>query len=113
VLVGEPEATAELIEQLFAEATGEPVPIRGLEGGAAIAPNVVSLLVGDRVVIHEQPEGRILALDATGSQIWLQLGGWETSSDIDLTGPVVAPFVQQLAELGLVLKADGPSGGPS
>lgn len=102
VLVGEPDETAELIEELFAEAEPEPLPVRELTPGGAVADNVVSLLVGDRVVIHEQPEGRILALDAMGSQIWLQLGGWESSAAIDLAGPVVAPFVQQLAELGLV-----------
>lgn len=116
VLVGDPEATAELIEELFDVPQPEPLPIRVLEGGAAIATNVVSLLVGDRVVIHEQPEGRILALDAMGSQIWLQLGGWETSPDIDLFGPVVAPFVHQLTELGLVQQrspGDAQSGGPT
>jgi len=61
----------------------------------------VSVQIADRVVIHQQPEGHILALDQPATQVWLELGGWQTSEDVDLAAPVVAPFVEQLVGLGL------------
>jgi hypothetical protein len=106
--VGDPEGTADLIERLFDDAAVEPLPVEELEDGAAINPNLVTLLIGDRVVMHEQPEGRIIALDSAASQIWLTLGGWPATQEVDLEGPVVAPFVAQLAALGLL--RDGEAG---
>lgn len=102
VVVGDPEKTAETIERLFDEPAVSPLGVRELCDGTAVNPNVVSVLVGDRTVIHEQPEGRILALDEPGTEVWLKLGGWASGEDINLNGPVVAPFVQQLESLGLI-----------
>lgn len=101
ITVGEPAETARLIERLFDQAPTPPLPVEVLENGTSIRPNVRSVMIGDRVVIHEQPEGRILALDEPGSQVWLKIGGWAPAPDIDLDGPVVSRFVQQLEALGL------------
>jgi hypothetical protein len=102
LLIGDHELTADHIEDLAEAAEVAPLPVQELEDGAGVAANVVSLLVGDRAVIHVQPEGQILALDAMASQIWLNLGGWPASQVVDLEEPYVASFVQQLAGLGLV-----------
>lgn len=102
VIVGDPEATADHIEQLFEAPPPARLPVREMRGGPYVKENIVSVLVGDRVVIHQQPDGAILALDPPGTQVWLVLGGWEADDQVDLRGPVVAPFVDQLVALGLV-----------
>jgi hypothetical protein len=100
--LGGPVDTAELIEQLFEQARPDPLPVEVMDDGTFVRPNVRSVLIGDRVVIHEQPEGRILALDQPGTQVWMKLGGWLPGLDIDLHGPVIAQFVQQLHAFGLI-----------
>ena len=102
LLIGEQELTVDHIEELAAGAEVTPLPVDELEGGSGVPDNVVSVLIGDRVVIHVQPEGQILALDPMATQIWLNLGGWPASQVVDLDEPYVASFVQQLAGLGLV-----------
>jgi hypothetical protein len=102
VIVSTPDGTVAEIEQLFARSAPDVLEVEELVGGERVEPNVVSLLIGDRVVIHGPPEGPILALDPAGSEVWLQIGGWQTTSHIDLRGPMVAPFVQQLIDLRLV-----------
>jgi hypothetical protein len=102
VVVADAEETVELIERLFDAPAATPVAVQVLEAGERIRPHALSVLVGDHVVIHEQPAGRILALDQVASQVWLALGGRPTTQDIDLDGPVVAPFVANLVALDLV-----------
>ena len=102
ILLGDPTSTVAEIERLFLLPAESPMPIEELPGRGRIPSKVLSILIGDRVVIHEQPEGHVLALDPTATQVWLNLGGWAVSETIDLNGPVVAPFVQQLVDLGLV-----------
>ncbi len=100
--VGSPESTADVIERLSEQPSPVPLPVEELHDGIRMSPQVVSLLLDDRAVIHRQPEGHVLALDAMASRIWLKLGGWDAATDIDFDGPVVKPFVDQLRSLGLL-----------
>lgn len=102
VLIGAPDATAAHLEDLFQAPPSPPLPVRTFHGGVHIKDEVTSIVIGDRVVIHQPPDGAVLALDAAGTQVWLALGGWEPNEDIDLRGPVVAPFVDQLVAVGIV-----------
>lgn len=102
VTVGPLAETAAEIERLFdLEPTTHTVDALP-SGRGPVLPNVRSVLIGDRVVLHELPEGRIVALDEAGTQIWLQLGGWATSENIDLKAPVVSAFIGQLEHLGML-----------
>jgi ABC-type Fe3+-hydroxamate transport system substrate-binding protein len=76
--------------------------VRELTDGRHVPGHVGSVLIGERVVIHERPEGRIVALDEAATAIWLHLGGWSANDSLDLAGPVVADFVRQLVALGFV-----------
>lgn len=102
LLAGTPDSTADLIEGLIAEHDHEPKVVAELSESVHICADVVTVQLGDRVVIHELESGRILALDAMATRIWLKIGDWMAADDIDLAGPVVAPFVDQLRSLGLV-----------
>lgn len=107
IFIGDPSDTVAEIERLFEAPVGALVEVQALsEGSTRIAKNVVSVLIGDRAVVHELPEGRILALDAAATQIWLNLGEWPAAETIDLTGPVVKSFVGQLGQLGLVNRSE-------
>jgi hypothetical protein len=102
---GTPEATVDEIEQLFRLDPVEPEEVAVLPSSPAFSPGVVSVTIGDRVVIHDTVSGRILALDAGGTRVWRQLGGWCDDDGIDVDGPVIGPFVAQLRELGVVAGA--------
>ena len=41
-------------------------------------------------------------------QIWLNLGEWPGAEKVDLSGPVVASFIEQLTQLGLVVERKSP-----
>ncbi|MGH9085223.1 MAG: hypothetical protein ACRDYW_07190, partial [Acidimicrobiales bacterium] len=101
VVLGDPDRTADLLEALFDGEAPEALGVIERSAAGRIEDNVVSVQIGDRLVAHEQPEGRIIALDPAATQIWLALGEWE-HAEIDLGGPVVAPFVDQLVAMGLV-----------
>jgi hypothetical protein len=102
--LGAPSETAEQIEKLFQL---EPVgfDVAPLPPSSGFSPGVVSVTIGDRVVVHEQGSGRIFALDAGGARVWRQLGGWNGGGEIDVDGPVIAPFVAQLRSLGVLAGA--------
>ncbi len=102
VQIGDPEATGDLIEELAAAPASDALPVVEIGVAGRLRPHVVSVLIDDRVVIHEPPEGSILALDPMATQIWLTLAGRNHEEPIDLEGPVVARFVEQLVALGLV-----------
>jgi len=106
VVLGTPSQTTDLIEELFAQSPLEPFPVDVLGPSAAMAPGVVSVKIGDRVVVHHMGTGTIFALDAAASNVWEQLGGWR-NHEIDVHGPVVGAFVVQLRTLGVF--ADGPT----
>lgn len=109
IFIGAPNDTVVEIERLFEMPPGERLDVQQLpQGGPRIPANVTSVLVGDRAVVHELPEGRILALDATATQIWLNLGDWPAAEKVDLRGPVVASFIGQLLQLGLVTGEPAP-----
>ncbi len=100
VTVGPPDVTAELIENETMPAGS--LEVRELPPSDSVAASVVSVTIGDRVVIHDVESGRILALDEPATEVWMQIGGWAHSDHIDLRGPVIAPFVAQLDALGLL-----------
>lgn len=102
IVLGSPTATVTEVERLFDEPLPAPLPVEQLPQGGAIRPDVTTVLVGDRAVVHEHPEGRIFAFDTAATEIWLTLGEWEVAAAVDLEGPVVREFVDQLATLGLV-----------
>jgi hypothetical protein len=100
---GTPEATADVIETLFALDPVDPVDVCVLPPSVAFNPGVVSVAVGDRTVVHDTSSGRIFALDAGGTRVWCRLGGWTVDDGIDVDGPVIAPFVAQLRALGVLV----------
>lgn len=105
VTVGSPELTADLVEQLFAEPASPDVEVVEFPFSANIADGVVSVQVGDAVVVHEQRNGGVFALDAAGARVWRHVGGWTVDEAIDVDGPMVAPFVRQLRSLGVLVGA--------
>lgn len=101
VTAGTPEATADHIDALFDSAPVDPMPVTVLPSTEAVSPGVVTVAVGDRVVVHETASGRVFALDEAGAQVWRQIGGWG-DMEIDVEGPVVRRFVAQLRALGVL-----------
>ena len=100
--VGTPAATADHIEALFRLDRPTPLDVELRTPSPVIPAHVVSVVVGDRTVVHDQRSGRIFALDAAATRIWEHLGGWRPDPSIDLAGPGVAPFVAQLRALGVL-----------
>lgn len=100
--LGSPERTATAITELFSAPPVPPTTVTSLGSGGRVRRNVVSLLVGDRVVIHEQPAGRVVALDRIGSEVWLTLRGIPGADPVDLSRPQFAAFVDQLAGMGFI-----------
>ena len=68
----------------------------------ACSPGVTTVGIGDRVVVHNTATGQIFALDEGGTRVWPQLGGWATDGEIDIEGPVIASFVTQLRNFGVL-----------
>jgi hypothetical protein len=102
--VGTPTETVELIDELAGLDPVEPMDVTVLPASPAFSPGVVSLMLDDRVVVHDTVSGRIFALDAGGARVWRQLGGHAAGdASIDIEGPVIGPFVAQLRELGVVV----------
>jgi hypothetical protein len=95
----------EQIEMLFQLEPADRLEVSVLPPSDAFSPGVVSVSLGDRVVVHSTVSGRILALDAGAAQVWRQLGGWSVDHDIDIDGPVIGPFVAQLRALGVLAGA--------
>lgn len=107
VTIGSPQDTARLIEHLFDEEPPERSEVSALEVSPAMAPGVVSVAIGDRIVVHDEGTGRIFALDDVASRVWRQLGGWNNSG-LDLDGPVIGAFVEGLRSMGVLAQ---PSNG--
>lgn len=103
--IGSPEATAAQIELLFAADPAPPLPVDLLPASEAVAADVMTIVIGDRVVLHAQRTGQVLALDPAGAQVWKHVGGWEVNAEIDLDGPVIRQFMAQLRGLGLLRAA--------
>jgi hypothetical protein len=97
---GTPEQTADEIERLARLDPPEPVDVCVHPSSDAFAPGVVSIGIGDRMVVHDPVSGPIFALDPGGARVWRQLAGW--TDDIDITGPVIQPFVERLRALGVL-----------
>lgn len=102
VRAGTPQETADVIEELFALERPEAVPILELPASSILDPQVLTLVIDGRAVVHDLRSGHIFALDPAGTQVWEKLGGWEAHPLIDVTGPGVAPLVAQLDSLGVL-----------
>jgi len=102
VTCGSPEATADHLEELFSSPPAETVDVTLLPEGPNMAKDVVSVEIGDAIVVHAQSNGGIFALDSAAARIWRHVGGWNVDDAIDVAGPVVAPFVNQLRSLGVL-----------
>jgi hypothetical protein len=102
ITTGTPAETADTIETLFRLDPVETLDVRVFPPSDAFSPDVVSVAVGDRAVIHDTASGRIFALDAGATRVWTQLGGWSAEDDIDVHGPVIGPFVAHLRALGVL-----------
>jgi hypothetical protein len=103
--VGTPAETADEIETLFGLEPAEPLEVCVLPPSDALSPGVVSIALGDRAVVHDTASGRIFALDAGGTQVWKQLGGWNVDGKIDVDAPAIRPFVDRLHALGVLAGA--------
>ena len=99
--IGTPEETAALIEELFVLGPVEAHSVEELSTSPTITDGVVSVAIADRMVIHHQGTGQIFALDSSASKAWEQIGGWRDHG-IDLAGPVVNQFIDQLRALGVL-----------
>jgi hypothetical protein len=104
LILGTPEASVDEIEALFRLGPPEPTEVRALPNSDAFSAGVVSIAVGDRIVVHDSVSGRIFAIDAGGARVWRQLGGW-ADDDLDVHGPVLGSFVAQLRALGVLAGA--------
>jgi hypothetical protein len=100
--VGTPEATVNEIEALAQLDPPEPVDVTVLPPSDAYSSGVVSVMLGDQVVVHDTDSGRILALDPGGTRVWQQLSSRGEDDAIDIDGPVVDQFVAQLRALGVL-----------
>jgi hypothetical protein len=101
---GTPERTAAKIEELARQGTPQPMEVTVLPPSDAISPTAVSVQIGDAVVVHDTKTGRILAMDRAGARVWKAVAGWEPDSEIDIQGPVIAPFIAQLHALGVLAR---------
>jgi hypothetical protein len=102
---GAPGETAAEIERLASAAPVTPVDVSVLPASEAFAPGVVSVALDGRMVVHDPTTGNVFALDAGGARVWRQLGGWGDGDPVDVSGPVLAPFVAELAALGVLAGA--------
>src|SRR5262249_17552622 len=100
--IGSPADTADTIEELFALEPPAPLDVSVLPPSDAFSPGVVSVAIGDRVVVHSTGSGPILALDPGGTRVWRQLAGWSIDPELDVQGPVIRSFVAELRALGVV-----------
>ena len=91
-----------MIERHFDQPPVEAVPVEVLPASRAFSSGVVSVRLGDRTVVHDARTGRIFALDAGATRVWSRLGGWSADRELDLDGPVIAPFVARLRALGVL-----------
>jgi hypothetical protein len=92
------------IEAVFRLDPPEPVEVEALPHSDAFSAGVVSIAIGDRIVVHDPASGRIFALDSGGARVWRQVGGW-ADDDLDVQGPVLGSFVAQLRALGVLAGA--------
>lgn len=110
LVVGTLESELDLVSGLVSQ-DFDRVPVRRIDPAAAVDvdgwkpnPSVRSVLLGDRVVVHDTSGGAIAALDEGGTAIWLDLHG-ETSQwwSRDAIGhPDAVQFLGQLADAGFL-----------
>src|SRR5262249_48589311 len=101
---GTPEETAAEIERLAGLDPAPSMDVCVFPESDAFTTGVVSVGLGDRMVVHDSVSGRIFALDSGGARVWRQLGGW-SDDEIDVGGPVIQPFVERLRSLGVLAGA--------
>jgi hypothetical protein len=117
VEAGTPSDTAELVEQLLttcAVSEHEPPLVLPTRAGTGYAPGVkvgdavVSVLLADRVVVHDVHSGRIASFDEAGSAVWLALYGHELQEHAlpDAASPGVRSFFHALEREEFVVLVD-------
>jgi hypothetical protein len=106
ITIGTPSETADAIETLFQRDPPRAVEVSVLPSSDAVNSGVVTVTIGDRIVVHDTATGRIFALDPGGARVWRKLGGWVVDDELDLDGPVMRPFVGQLQSLGVLAGAE-------
>jgi hypothetical protein len=102
IRIGTPVETADAIETLFQRDPPDAVDVRVLPSTDAFDSGVVTVAIGDRIVVHDTTTGVIFALDPGGARVWRKLGGWVVDDELDLDGPVIQPFVGKLQSLGVL-----------
>lgn len=102
--IGTPAQTAAHIDELFAQPPVEAHEVRVLTPSDSVNADVVTVGLGDWMVIHHAGTGQIFALNPSAAQIWEQIGGWHDAG-VDLQGPVIRQFVEQLRGLGALADA--------
>ena len=80
-----------------------PPPASSVHGWLVV-PSVRSVLIGDRVVVHNTETGSIAALDEAGTAVWIALHGeapawWEPAQ---MRAPSTMQFLEQLESIGFV-----------
>jgi hypothetical protein len=103
--MGTPDETVLAIESLFELDPVEALAVALHPPSAAFTPGVVTVTIDGRAVVHDADSGVILALDEGATLVWWQLAGWSKTTEIDIQGPVIQPFVSQLRELGVLAAA--------
>lgn len=100
--MGSPTETAEQIEALVEQDPVTAIAVSQYPSSDAFSPGVVTMKIGRRAVIHDPTSGLIVALDEGATRVWNTIGGHEPADGIDLDGPVIASFVDQLHGLGVL-----------
>jgi len=103
--LGSPVASVAEIERLAALEPVVPLPVTALPESDAFRDGVVSIAIGDRIVVHETVSGMIFALDAGAATVWRHLGGWPVEVEVDVDSAAIRPFVDELRSLGVLAGA--------
>ena len=101
VAAGSPAATAAAIVQAVPTGVVAALDVEVVDCEAPVAASTVTVILGGRAVVHDVAGGAIVALDEAATHVWLALGG-QRAMDFDPEGPVLADFVGQLRQLGML-----------
>lgn len=104
--VGEPSLMISMVDRLLADAQDDdPLEVCLARGSHRVAPEVLTVFVGEGAAIRHDTAGTVLALDKPGCLIWRELLGVGDPGLVDLDGPVESQFVSQLRSLQLLVES--------
>jgi hypothetical protein len=103
--LGSPRATVDEIERLSRLEPVEELAVSELPLSDAFRGGVVSIAIGDRIVVHNTRSGMIFALHVGAATVWRQLGGLPVDEAVDVNSAAIRPFVDQLRSLGVLAGA--------